>query len=37
LANKEKRLAEKQLQELAAMRRKMEELQAVWAVEVQRV
>jgi hypothetical protein len=37
LADKKKRLAEKELQELAATCKKVEELQVVWAVEVQKV
>jgi hypothetical protein len=37
LVNKEKQLAERQLHELAATRRKMEELHAAQAIEAQRV
>jgi hypothetical protein len=37
LADKEKRLVEKQLQELVTARKRLEELQAAWAVEVQKV
>jgi hypothetical protein len=37
LADKEKRLAEKQLQELVVVRKRLEELQAARAVEAQKV
>jgi hypothetical protein len=37
LTDKEKRLAKKQLQELAAVRKRLEELQAARAVEAQKV
>jgi hypothetical protein len=37
LADKERRLAKKELQELATMRKMVEELKATWAVEAQKV